>query len=463
MFVNKLKPIKKNFILIFCVILVKIDNKIMILEFQIENFGPIKERQTLSFEATKDTTLEDYYCVEVSPGIRILKLGILYGPNASGKTTFIKAFDFLVTKLILDRLSFIRSRMYPSQKEDKLDFLPFQFDEKSSLSPSYFQLIFFLGDVRYNYFLKFNQEFILEETLQYSPNGRLAEVYSRTTDIEKRVSKIKFGSTIEIEKNQQIQLEGNTVSNMTVLGALGRTNVNIQPLNNIRNWFRKFISASIFPKINIDSWTTNRISEDSDRFDKIYRSEFKKTVVEIIKKADIQISNVVVKREVELRRHKITFQHQVTDSQGNKTNYHLDYDNESMGTQRYYGLSGALAIVLSQPTFLAIDELESSLHPELMKHFIMTFLANSTHSQMLVTTHNLSFLDDPDILRKDAIWFTEKQNDGATKLYSLSDFDTKTIRKGTSILNAYKIGKFGAIPNLGSIYLEKSTPENESK
>jgi AAA15 family ATPase/GTPase len=134
-----------------------------------------------------------------------------------------------------------------------------------------------------------------------------------------------------------------------------------------------------------------------------------------------------------------------------------------MGTQRYYGLSGALAIILSEPTFLAIDELESSLHPELMKHFIMTFLANSTQSQMLVTTHNLSFLDDPDILRKDAIWFTEKQNDGATKLYSLSDFDTKTIRKGTSILNAYKIGKFGAIPNLGSIYLEKSIPENESK
>ena len=114
MFVNKLKSIKKNFIFIFCVILVKIDNKIMILEFQIENFGPIKERQTLSFEATKDTTLEDYYCVEVSPGIRILKLGILYGPNASGKTTFIKAFDFLVKKLI----------RFPSdyQKDNKLDF-----------------------------------------------------------------------------------------------------------------------------------------------------------------------------------------------------------------------------------------------------------------------------------------------------------------------------------------------------
>jgi AAA15 family ATPase/GTPase len=129
--------------------LVKKGNKIMILEFHIENFGPIKERQTLSFEATKDTTLEDYYCVEVSPGVRILKLGILYGPNASGKTTFIKAFDFLVAKLILDRLSFIRSRMYPPQKDDKLDFLPFQFNEKSSHYPSFFQLVFYVYGVRY--------------------------------------------------------------------------------------------------------------------------------------------------------------------------------------------------------------------------------------------------------------------------------------------------------------------------
>jgi AAA15 family ATPase/GTPase len=435
----------------------------MILEFQIENFGPIKERQTLSFEATKDTTLDDYYCVEVSPGVRVLKLGILYGPNASGKTTFIKAFEFLVAKLILDRLNFIRSRMYPPQKDDKLDFLPFQFNEKSSHYPSFFQLVFYVYGVRYTYSITFNQDFILEETLHYSPNGRLAEVYIRTTDTERKLSKIKFGSTIEIDKYQHIQLEGNTLSNVTVLGAIGRTNVNIEPLSTIRNWFREFVSPSIYPRMNLDSWTTIRISNDSDRFDENYKSEFKKTVVEIIKKADVQISDVEVKKEVNLRRYKITFNHQVIDNQGNKNTYHLDYDNESMGTQRYYGLSGALAIMLSQPTFLAIDELESSLHPELMKHFIMTFLANSTQSQMLVTTHNLSFLDDPDILRKDAIWFTEKQNDGATKLYSLSDFDTKTIRKGTSILNAYKIGKFGAIPNLGSIYLEKSTPKNESK
>ena len=427
----------------------------MILEFQIENFGPIKERQTLSFEATKDTTLEDYYCVEVSPGVRVLKLGILYGPNASGKTTFIKAFDFLAKKLV----------RFPSayQKDNKLDFSPFLFNENSSHNPSYIQLIFFIEGIRYTYSLKFNQEFILEETLQYSPHGRLAEVYTRTTDTEKKLSNIKFGSTILVEKYQYIQLDGNTLSNMTVLGALGRTNVSIEPLNSVKNWFDKFVARAVYPQMSLNGWTNVRISKDSNHFDENFKREFKAKVIDIIRKADVQIDDIEANKIGDSFKYKITFNHQVTDSQGNKNTYYLDYDNESMGTQRYYGLSGALAITLSQPAFLAIDELESSLHPELMKHFIMTFLANSTESQMLVTTHNLSFLDESDILRKDAIWFTEKQSDGATKLYSLSDFDTKTIRKGTSILNAYKIGKFGAIPNLGSIYLEKSIPENESK
>ena len=85
------------------------------------------------------------------------------------------------------------------------------------------------------------------------------------------------------------------------------------------------------------------------------------------------------------------------------------------------------------------------------------FLANSGQSQMLVTTHNLFLLEEREILRNDAIWFTQKKDNGTTELYSLSDFDTSIIRKNSSIINSYKIGKLGAKPDLGNIFI---TEEN---
>ncbi len=451
----------------------------MILEFQIENFGPIKERQTLSFEATKDTTLEDYYCVEVSPGVRILKLGILYGPNASGKSTILNALAFL-KDLITKPLN---------QKTDILEYEPFLFEDFEKPKNTFFKLSFFINSLRYSYEVIFNKHIIVSEKLSFSPNGRMAEIFTRTTDEGELVSKIKFGSVKYEEKELGTKksfnnLESNTISNITVLGAFSKSNVNIPILKIIYSWFSINLMNNVESNTELTNWGLRNIDENSS---------LKLNTLKILKKADVQISDFIIeegiveeitdketiKTIIESIPEKIPdnnsatikitstlkhpfFEHTI-EKNGDFFQYKLPVSLESLGTRRYFGLSVILSYLFENQRVISIDEFDSSLHYELMKHFIMTFLANSTHSQMLVTTHNLSFLDDPDILRKDTIWFTEKQNDGATKLYSLSDFDTKTIRKGTSILNAYKIGKFGAIPNLGSIYLEKSTPENESK
>jgi AAA15 family ATPase/GTPase len=85
------------------------------------------------------------------------------------------------------------------------------------------------------------------------------------------------------------------------------------------------------------------------------------------------------------------------------------------------------------------------LHPLLVMHFLREFLRKSKNAQLLFTTHNLSLLQEKEILRKDAIWFTEKGDDGATSIYSMADFN---FRKELSFYNAYKQGKFGALPNL---------------
>ena len=110
--------------------------------------------------------------------------------------------------------------------------------------------------------------------------------------------------------------------------------------------------------------------------------------------------------------------------------------------------------------FTPIDEIENSLHHELLKHWVLTFLANTHGSQIIFTTHDRDLLASNDVLRKDAVWFAEKQENGATEIYSLADFD---LRKNLSFLNAYKAGKFGAQPNLGNIFIHKTNGEAVEK
>jgi AAA15 family ATPase/GTPase len=90
-----------------------------------------------------------------------------------------------------------------------------------------------------------------------------------------------------------------------------------------------------------------------------------------------------------------------------------------------------------------------------MKHFLQTFLMNSGASQLLITTHNTSLMEDQDFIRRDSLWFTEKGKDGEVSLYSAADFDTSILRKDASIINAYKAGRLGGKPNLGSPFINE--------
>ena len=144
----------------------------MILEFKIENFLSFKEKQTFSFEATSDKHLEDYYCVEVKPGVRILKMGIIYGANASGKTNLLKAFD------VLRGMVYSIYNNYRG-KHDKTGFTTFKFDKEYDKKPGSFELIFFIGSVKYNYSVKLDEFKIYEEKLSYYPSTQPAECRPR--------------------------------------------------------------------------------------------------------------------------------------------------------------------------------------------------------------------------------------------------------------------------------------------
>ncbi|WP_313308032.1 AAA family ATPase, partial [Epilithonimonas hominis] len=155
----------------------------MIINFSVQNFGSIKEKQTLSFLANKSDHLEDYYIIEPIKGLRLNKLALIYGANASGKTTVLKALDFLRN---------ICTEPF-DKKNEKFDFEPFLFDENTPKENTKFELDFLQNGVRYYYEVEVNQNCVVKEKLfNYNPNK--AVVFERTTNEKKELTSIIFGN-----------------------------------------------------------------------------------------------------------------------------------------------------------------------------------------------------------------------------------------------------------------------------
>lgn len=127
------------------------------------------------------------------------------------------------------------------------------------------------------------------------------------------------------------------------------------------------------------------------------------------------------------------------------------YYPEINGTDRMYGLSALLFTLIKNNQTLLCDELENSLHYDLFTHIIKTFLVNSDRAQLIFSTHSLMLLDE-DFIRRDMVYFANKNESGATEIYRAKDFG---LHKEVSILNAYRAGKLGAKPQLGSIFIDE--------
>jgi len=412
----------------------------MLINFSIQNFGAIKDRQTLSFEADRAKHLEDYYVINVN-NLRLLKLGLIYGANASGKTTILKALDFLRSLIISPKIL----------KTETFDFEPFLFDEKTRTQNTVFEIDFIHNDIRYFYEVQLNKKAIIKEELYvYNPNK--TNVFKRTTDLDYELTSISFVNKRNLGKLEKKSLEMNTLWNNTVLGGFSKTNLEIKELKEVTDWFNNYLTMLITPKTNILSFF-----EKNNQMDLLSN----KDVVEILKKADFNIAGISkTKIQFALLYTKtnpllkidnfINIEHVV-----NNQHYEIQYSHESQGTQRYYGLAVILYLLITKSVSFTIDELESSLHPELFIHFLLSFLSNAKKSQLIATAHNRELLNNKDIFRNDAIWITDKNNEScATELYSLADFNTNVIRDTTNIFNAYKIGKLGGVPNLGDYYIE---------
>lgn len=456
--------VKKSFIFIFFESYsLSLCEKVMnlLIDFSVKNFGCIKDEVTLSMEATKSDELEDTYVIKQGK-FRLLKLALIYGPNASGKTTILKAFEFLRDLILLPQ----------ELKTDELDFNPFLFDENTEKSSSKFSLNFLVGEKHYFYSIEFSKKLILKEEL-YVSNPKKSLVFLRETDPLEETTEIKFGNKIKIGSLSKKSLELNTLGNNSVLGGYLKTNINVEELKEVIDWFENFFKPVVFSRTILASFASNLIHNNKVS---------KNVITQILRKSDFYITDIIFKEEeveqelvirfpfdnskkvkvqkdegvenensskVKRKIVKTFFTHTV-----NEKNYPLPFQLESEGTKRYYGLAVLLVLMIENNNLFLIDELESSLHPDLITHFLITYLSNTKNTQLIVTTHYRELLGNKDLFRNDVIWFTDKKKDGSIELYSLSDFKSKELRNTNNVLNFYKSGKLGAIPQLGDNYVE---------
>lgn len=437
----------------------------MIINFSVENFGSIKEKQTLSFLANKSDHLEDYYIIEPIKGLRLNKLALIYGANASGKTTVLKALDFL-REICTNPFD---------KKTDKFNFEPFLFDENTPKRNTKFELEFVQNGIKYFYEVELNKNYIVNERL-YNFNPNKALVFERSTDEERELTSIRFGRKILKRKHLEESLEIFTLWNNTVIAGFLKSNVEkFSPveavINNLINYFigehtsleqnvSNLISDSFINKkfilnvlkkadfnivdINVEINKIPYSDQQVDSISKFYTDEGKSLLFKLHKNQDLYHSEV-----------KTEFIHS-----SKERFYNIPISMESDGTRKYYGISSILNDLMFTNSIQCVDELESSLHPDLFNHFLLTYLVNGKkESQLIATTHNREILNNRNLFRDDAIWFTDKNEDSATELYSLADFDSSVVRDTTNVLNTYKSGKLGGVPNLGDYYIDLDDAE----
>lgn len=426
----------------------------MILSFSVQNFLSFRDKATLSFEATGDQHLEEYQVVQVNPKTRINKLAVVYGANASGKSNFVKAIHFLY--------SFFAN--VSGDREKQLPFYPFLLDQVSRLKSTNFEIVFFIGSIKHKYELELNPKHVVSERLLKYNTARPTELFNRWLD--EGITRININESLRISSFVKEQLQIRCLNNMSVFAAYKNFNIHIPEIEEVAQWISQQFLPIVTPGTQLTDFVNDLIEKDKVAHNYIinllHQADFNIKDVSIKplehKFNESEISELIASEELSLSQKKVlleersyktlvaSYYHEVITEDGNPLAIGLPEFMQSAGTIRTMGIAGVFSRLITSNGFVAIDELEASLHPKLISHLIETFLRESDRAQLLFTTHYDGLLAEEDLLRKDAVWFTEKSEDGSTTLYSLSDFNG--LNRISSLQKAYRYGKFGAIPNL---------------
>ncbi|MCK5225514.1 MAG: ATP-binding protein [Planctomycetes bacterium] len=424
----------------------------MLVEFKVGNYRSFREEQTLSLVASNDTELPGN-CVDQGK-LRLLKTVGIYGPNASGKSNLINALSTM--QEIIEK---------PAKPGKKLPVTPFKLDDKYSKKPSSFEAIFYHKKIRYQYGFTATSERIYDEWLYAYPEGRLKDIaqtwFKRKFNKKTGKTDWNFGSYLKGEKEK---LKDRAINNVLLLSVGAQWNN--KQLTIVYEWFVE--KLRVMPSDVRWLPVTSRILTDAKEASTEFGKHLNEWIIDLLKTADLGICGIDAKQ---IKPEDIRFPEELSpedkgiiveslkkspkfdiktlhhDVTGKKDIY-FQMKDESEGTQRYFELLGPCLETIAKSFTAVFDELERSLHP-LLTRKIVELIQNSNFEksvpQLIFATHDTTLLD-PELFRRDQIWFTEKNEENATQLYSMADYKERRPRKKEAMQKGYLSGRYGAVP-----------------
>ncbi|WP_338981914.1 ATP/GTP-binding protein [Fusobacterium nucleatum] len=417
----------------------------MLLQFYFSNYRSFEGEGILDMRASGSNELSSH--IRNTLNEKVLPVTAIYGANASGKSSVFEAFQFMAL-CVLESLSFSDDN---KKNPYKLKVDSFKFSE-SKEKPSEFEINYIdkkgKKELYYNYGFKIDNSSILEEYLAFNTKTGVKRKEDYTYIFKReRNQKLYLDSSIEkFRENLEISLKEKTL--LVSLGA----KLNIDEFIRVRTWF---INTEV---INFSNSLYGALLENILPNNIIESEEVRKNLVSFINSFDDSIINIEVEKisaidENDKDNYRVFTIHK--SDKGTST-ARISMNEESSGTKKMFSLYQTLLDVLEKGgVFFADDELDIKLHPLLMRNILLTFTdkeKNPNNAQLIFTTHNTIYMD-MDLLRRDEIWFVEKDN-GVSNLYSLDDITNEKgekVRKDSNYEKHYLLGNYGAIPNLKNL------------
>jgi len=354
----------------------------------------------------------------------LLPVSVIYGPNGGGKSNLLSALSCLIFTVVnpINELKKSKIELIFSQS---VDCIPFSFDELSKNAPTEFEVFFRTSGNEYRYFLAMQNDTVFEEYLYRRTLGgkKTAVIFERYD------SKVILGASID-----KSTVNTNVNPKMPYLSFLA-INYNFDTIIEVQKWFESCILRS----------EANPITESD--LSVVQISEIKAKLIELLNDMDIGITDY----RFDKSSNQFYFERNINDKK-----YELDFIYESEGTKKLIGILPILLVALQEGRLAIIDELDSKLHPKLLRYIIMLFknkAINKNCAQLIFTSHDMSTMKN-DVFRRDEIWFVAKDKEESSELYSLYEIrreDHKRINNTAAYDKQYLEGRYGADPYLINI------------